>query len=342
MKGKVGAATSIYHTRLPHQWKLERMEALELSKEALLRLMWVDHYHEHGNARATCRKYGISPTTFYRWKRRFSERGLRGLESLSRAPKSKRAPQIPWQTVDLVVKIRKRYPAWSKHKIAVILSRDHGITMSASSVGRILSRRGLYEKRGRKTLRKAARARAAKRRAERWMKSAYPGSLVQVDTKHLSYGGHSYYQFTAVDCLTRLGFCRVYPSTVSKNGADFLARLAEFMPFSINAVQSDNGSEYLGDFETAASELGMDHYFTYPHCPKQNGRVERKILSSELEFWDWNAGYNTEELNRLVSSWNHTYNLIRPHQNLGYLTPVEYLNELVEGSKQKGKVSTMS
>ena len=61
MKDKVGASTSIYHTRLPHQWKLEMMSADILSKEALKRLRWIDHYHRKGNARLTCRYFGISP-----------------------------------------------------------------------------------------------------------------------------------------------------------------------------------------------------------------------------------------------------------------------------------------
>ena len=48
--------------------------------------------------------------------------------------------------MDLVCSIRREQPAWSKHKIAVILARDHGVTLSASTVGRVLKRKGLYEK----------------------------------------------------------------------------------------------------------------------------------------------------------------------------------------------------
>ena len=145
MSGSIGTRTSIYHTRLPNQWKLERMFSCEMSKEARLRLRWMDFYHKHADARLTCRHFGISPTTFYKWLTRFCQRGLRGLESLSRAPRNKRVSQIPWQTVDLICAIRKEQPAWSKHKVAVILARDHGLTLSASTVGRVLKRKGLYD-----------------------------------------------------------------------------------------------------------------------------------------------------------------------------------------------------
>lgn len=340
MKGSIGAATSIYHTRLPHQWKLERM-ASEISKEAILRLRWMDHHRYCGNARATCREFGISHTTFYKWKRRFDSQGIPGLESRSRAPLGRRKSTVPRELVSLVVKIRKEYPAWSKHKIAVILRRDHGVVLSASTVGRILKRKGLYSL-GKSRARKRNAKRLLKRkRAEKWRREAYPGSLIQVDTKHLSYAGRTYYQFTAVDCFTRMGYMRVYPSAASKWGADFLDRLTDFLPFSIAGVQTDNGPEYLGSFDEAVRGAGIDHYFSYPCCPKHNARVERKIQTSEYEFWDFKAGYSVEELDRLAMEWNYVYNLKRPHQSLGYLTPMEYLECLEEKSKQTGRVSTM-
>lgn len=50
MKGKIGQATR-YTTRLPNQWKLERI--VDLSKEAGRRLKWIDYYLKHKNARKT-------------------------------------------------------------------------------------------------------------------------------------------------------------------------------------------------------------------------------------------------------------------------------------------------
>lgn len=340
MKGRLGTP-SIYHRRLPEQWKLERMMCDALSKEARMRLRWIDHYKKNKNARLTCRYYGISPTTFYRWLRRFTERGLRGLESLSRAPMRRRVSQVPREHVALVVDIRKAYPEWSKHKIAVILSRDHGVSLSASTVGRILKRKGLYEKKKSLKRKRAAQKRAKKMRAERWMRDLYPGSLVQIDTKHLRFAGQRYYQFTATDCFTRMSFIRISMGASSRAGREFFSRLVEFLPFPIEGVQTDNGSEYEKEFRKALQDKGVDQYFTYPNCPQQNARVERKIQTSEVEFWNHHAAYTVEDLNELANEWNHTYNEVRPHQSLGYLTPAEFLTEWYERSKQREKVSTM-
>ncbi len=105
-------------------------------------------------------------------------------------------PATPREKVDLVVSIRGESPAWSKHKIAVVLERDHGVRLSVSTVGRMLKRKGLYAKTGNRH-RKAMHRRARRLRAERFLRDAYPGSLVKIDTKRLIYGGRTYYQFSS-------------------------------------------------------------------------------------------------------------------------------------------------
>lgn len=291
MNGSIGVKTSIYHTRLPNQWKLERMFSGNLSKEARLRLGWIDFYHKHADARLTCRHFGISPTTFYKWLKRFIARGLRGLESLSRAPRLRRVATVPWQTVELICLIRQKQPAWSKHKIAVILSRDHGLTLSPSTVGRILKRKGLYEGKKSERKRKAALRRWKKERARRWMRDAFPGSLVQVDTKHLRGGGTRYYQFTAVDCFTRIAYLKVFRTGSSGNAEIFLRELLTYLPFTVMAIQTDNGSEYMKHFDTALTKLGITHYFSHPYCPQENTRVERKIQTTKQEVWAFREGH---------------------------------------------------
>jgi transposase len=57
------------------------VEAASLSKEALKRLEWIDWYYDHKeNVSLTCRYFGISRDTFYRWFKRFNKKNLRTLE----------------------------------------------------------------------------------------------------------------------------------------------------------------------------------------------------------------------------------------------------------------------
>lgn len=342
MKGSVGTTTSIYHTRLPHQRKLERMaKCLDLSREAKVRLTWIGHYKKHKNASVTCRRFGISRSTLYKWVKRYIKRGPLGLEDLSRAPKRRRMSTVPWQTVQLICELRREHPAWSKHKIAVILKRDYDITLSSSTVGRILKRKGLYDERVLSKRSKAAKRRKKRLRAERWMKRAFPGCLIQIDTKHLRFAGHKFYQFTAIDCFSRVAFCRVYSSGSSACAQAFLEEVKAYMPFSVLALQTDNGSEFLKHFDKATEEELITHYFSHPYCPKENAFVERKIQTTKQELWAFREAYTVKDLNELVDEWNYTYNYVRPHQSLGYLTPMEFLNSWMEDSKNGDRVSTM-
>ena len=316
-------------------------KTVSLSKVARVRLTWLGHYKKYENASTTCRRFGISRSTLYKWARRYIERGPVGLEDLSRAPRKKRTSSIPWQTVELIVAIRTEHPAWSKHKIAVILERDHGIRLSASTVGRILKRKGLYNERVSRKRSKAAKRHRKRLRAEWWMKHAFPGCLIQIDTKHLRFGGIKFYQFTAIDCFSRIAFCRVFRSAGSKCAEAFLGELREYMPFSILALQTDNGSEFLKHFDEATEEELITHYFSHPYCPKENAHVERKIQTTKYELWAFKEAHTVKDLNGLVDDWNYTYNYVRPHQSLGYLTPMEYYQEWKEESRDRVYVSTM-
>jgi putative transposase len=239
------------------------------------------------------------------------------------------------------VAIRKEQPAWSKHKIAVILSRDHVIKLSASTVGRVLKRKGLYDVRKSRKRSKAAKRRQARLRAEWWMKNAFPGCLMQIDTKHLRFGDHKYYQFTAIDCFSRVAYCRVSSSISSASARRFLEEAAEYMPFPMVALQTDNGSEFLKHFDKATEDKLITHYFSHPNCPKENAHVERKIQTTKYELWAYKEAYSVPGLNELVDEWNHTYNHVRPHQSLGYLTPMEFLSQWKETGKDRDQVSTM-
>lgn len=68
--------------------------------------------------------------------------------------------------------------------------------------------------------------------------------------------------------------------------------------------------------------LGIRHQQTEPHCPWQNGRVER-FFGTLKEQLDKREVGNTEQLDQDLASFRTWYNRVRPHQNLGGRTPWE-------------------
>ena len=140
MKGRYnGCIMSVTGTILPGVSRLAGLQ-VELSKKARQRLKWFDYYNCRGrNARLTCRYFGISPQTFYRWKRRYNPNHLQSLEERSHRPKHLRQPTASTELVRAVLKLREEYPRWGKDKLVVLL-REEGYQVSASMVGRTIRR----------------------------------------------------------------------------------------------------------------------------------------------------------------------------------------------------------
>lgn len=337
MSGRYNGASMKAQYILPGARKLSRL--VEISFEAKRRLKWFDYYHSHGrNASLTCRHFGISPDTFYRWKRRFKPGILYTLESKSTRPKSVRKSAIPYETAQKVIHLRRKDMALSKYKIAAILLRDCGINLSASTVGRILSAHGLIEEsqlvKGIKR-RKRVNWKIPRHRITREHRYRSPGHLVQIDTKHIIILGQKFYQFTAVDCFTRIGYSKIYTSTGTTNGCDFLINLLLAFPFKVDAIQTDNGHEFLLHFHKECVKRGIAHFFSRPRTPTDNTMVERIIQTTEYELWlfDETIIPDMSYLNKRITAWFDRYNTYRPHQSLNYLTPMEYYQ-----LKKKGEV----
>ena len=137
---KLGVQTRI-GTIMP---KIETIKATKLSQPAKTRLTWLDYYTKTNNQSLTCRRYGISRVTLSKWLLRYKRQGLKGLESLSNRPHQLRRPTTPRETVGLIKTLRTKHPEYSKYKLSVILKRDHGLRVSPSTIGRLISRYNLF------------------------------------------------------------------------------------------------------------------------------------------------------------------------------------------------------
>jgi putative transposase len=110
-----------------------------ITREAAKRLRWMDHYRRCQNARLTCRYFGISAQTFYRWLNRYDHYDLTKLESASHRPIKVRQSETTVEEVERIRDLWEQYPRWGKEKLAVLLRRE-GIKISGSTVGREMKR----------------------------------------------------------------------------------------------------------------------------------------------------------------------------------------------------------
>ena len=90
---------------VPGAYRVARIP--ELSKKARQRLKWFDYYNTHNlNARLTCRYFGISPQTFYRWKMRYDPKHTKSLEDHSHRPRHVRQPVYPVKLAEAVLRVK--------------------------------------------------------------------------------------------------------------------------------------------------------------------------------------------------------------------------------------------
>jgi len=98
------------------------------------------------------------------------------------------------------------------------------------------------------------------------------------------------------------------------------------VPFPIKALQVDGGPEFAAEFEQACQQKELPLFVLPPKSPKLNGHVERSNRTHNEEFYEVHADSDQPPvLNRQLRRWERTYNCVRPHQSLAYLTPLEFV-----------------
>jgi putative transposase len=300
-----------------------------LSAEAHYRLRYLE-YAARTSVRAASDAFGVPVPTIYRWRQRYRPDDLTSLECRSRRPKTTRKHQWTAAQEQAVLTLRQQHPRMGKMPRQVLLTRQ-GIVLSGSMIGRILTslkRRSLLREPHAVRVRKPKPQRPYATRVPKDKRQpTEPGALVQLDTVHLRpLPGVERRQFTAIDVVSRCAVVGVRATASSGTARDFLAELTTRMPFPVQALQVDGGSEFMGGFEHACQERGIALYVLPPRSPKLNGPVERLNGTSRREFWECYEGeLDLPSVQAALRDWETFYNTERPHQALGYETPTTFL-----------------
>ena len=89
-------------------------------------------------------------------------------------------------------------------------------------------------------------------------------------------------------------------------------------------LRSDNGLVFTSrDYTRLVRSYGLRQEFITPHCPQQNGMVERVIRTLKEQCVHRHRFESQQHATRVVGDWIQFYNYRRPHQALGMKTPAE-------------------
>lgn len=331
-----------------------------LSEAARKRLHWlyILYYEQAGNVTKTANKIGISRQWLSPLKNQFEKRGRdpRVLEPESKAPHStKNRKRISKEIESKILKIRKdSRNVWGKVKIAVALKRDYQIKIDPNTVNSYLHK---HKKIDPKISLKNSRAWQAKisrenpeaelvvrYRPPKAIKDLAPGALVEKDMKYVekqgridsSKGADNFYsQHTEIDSFTRIRSTVLKRDATAKGSAEAHEESQEKFDFIIACENTDNGSENQKDFREMLKKDKVFHFNSNKGTPTDNPRVERSHLTDDVEFYLKGGLKQTfEEQVAANAEWEHFYNWERPHQALGYLTPIAF-HELWKTDKEK-------
>jgi hypothetical protein len=196
---------------------------------------------------------------------------LEGLKDRSSRPH--RSPNVTEaEVVEKIVWLRKHYH-FGPAKIAMYLARYHDVTISTSGVWRILKRLGLN---------RLPASQRYQRRALRWKRyeKQRPGHQLQVDVKFIEPLGQKGLRATSTTSsppsTTAPGSgysAGAYPRCDQKTAIAFIDDAMAKLPFAVERVQTDNGSQFCASFHWHLLDLGVDHVKIKPRTPRLNGKV---------------------------------------------------------------------
>lgn len=287
------------------------------------------------------KEMGVSRQCAHRWLVRFRSEGVEGLRDRSSRPQ--RMPRkTPVAVEEGVLAARAELRA-GRDRIA------QATGVPARTVSAILARHRIPPISALDPITGQV-IRASKATGLRYERAA-PGDLVHVDVKKLGripdgggwrlrgralaprFHGGSHprvgfdYVHAVVDDHSRLAYAEIHGDEKGATAAGVLLRAAEFFAshgVAIREVISDNAFAYRHstDFHDAVAAIGARQLFIKPHCPWQNGKVERLNRTLQAE-WAYRRPYvSNDERTAALAPWLDYYNNERHHHGIGGKPPI--------------------
>lgn len=313
------------HSLHIHMTEASKRKGRLADRAVRLRTAWIAAYLEVGDAGAVCRRFGISRPTLRKWLRRHEADGEAGLRDHSRRPRTSPAKKVGDVEEGLILDLRRERRLGVK-RLRHELHRLHGFQVAPSTVHKVLVRHGINVLPERK--RRASKPKRYSR--------PVPGDRIQMDTCKIRPG---LYQFTAIDDCSRYLVAGVARRRSAAATLAFLDQVLEEMPFAIQRVQTDRGTEFFAEEVQRRLMAGAIKFRPIPpRSPHLNGKVERVQRTVLEEFWT-TVNPRALDVSEQLATWVHHYNWDRPHAALGGQCPIDRVCERADKTPLWSEVS---
>ena len=274
-------------------------------------------------------EYGVHRTTIWRWKQKWLEQNRH--VNLHNAVRHKDVPTpaislhphcLSDDLVQLVLDVRDQLRRCAEvvwHYVNYIL----GISISLSSVCRILKRHGRYAKH---------RKKRQKYKGLKCPDIQKAGDLVEIDTIHLynPISKTKRYIYTIIDVYSRMTYAKAYDEIRPGLALKTILEAQEYIGVKFKTVQSDNGSEFSSYFEDRLTSQGINIRHTRLGRLNDNAHIERfnRTLQEECTGSYFVRSVSLVNLNSQIGKYLDYYNYKRIHLGISYRTPSEMLQRL--------------
>ena len=305
--------------------------SFDLSDAAKFRHHVLLHYYHYG-WQSACNAFKVPKSTLYDWKKLYEQSGKR-LDSL--IPKSTRPFSLRQMTEDIrlvlfIKTMREDYGNLGKYKIKPFLdeyAKSLDIeSYSIGKIGKIIKRRNYFFEA--KKIKRKTRIKPLSQRVRKAPKEKTPG-YIEMDSIIVYVLNRRYYFITAIDIVTKFAWCKLTSQLSSRQAKLVLEEIIKQYSQPIRVIQTDNGSEFMGEFHQQLKTKQINHEFIYPRSPKINAVVERFNRTIKEEFIERSNSlyYDMVLFNQKLTKYLNWYNQKRPHYSLNYQSPVKYLEE---------------
>ena len=220
--------------------------------------------------------------------------------------------QLPKEMVERILLYRQKHRRCAE-VLQYLLKKD-GFEVSLSSVKRTLKRAGVIQH-------------------SKWKKWHHyeprpmpekPGVLVEIDTIVDGPFDDRLYIYTLIDVCSRWSYAYALEKIGAQASWEFVEAARRALPFQVQLLQSDHGSEFSKHFSKQLLAHDIAHRHTHVRSPTENGHLERfnRTIQEECLF---RVPKTLQAYRKAIPEYLDYYNTERPHMGIEMQTPLEVM-----------------
>ncbi len=285
------------------------------------------------------RKCGVHRSTIWRWHKKWKYLN-HNMETTNynrpNIPKTHRLHGYSWRIVTLSSRPLTSPHAIADHIVRLVLDlryklkrcaeviwhhvRQQGVSVSLSSVRRILRRHHCFDGCRKKRVRPDNPRRPMVTR---------PGELIQTDTIHYicPITARRKYIYTVIDIYSRMSYAKVASRILPSLAAQAVLEAQKYFGFSFSMVQADNGTEFSNYFALVMNKHGIAVRHSRLGRPNDNTHIERfnRTLQEECTTNILTHKNTISSVQSRLTSYLDYYNQERVHLGIQLQTPMQML-----------------